>query len=72
MFVALIVGFTMAVYAGTPFGTLLVIAALLLLAPLALALGRRYSLRDLLISIDLAWAAGMVATPVSFGFPDRA
>ncbi len=72
VFVALVVGFTMAVYAVTTFGVPMVVAAVLLPAPLAWWLGRRYSARDLLISIYLAWAVGMVFALIAFAFPDAA
>jgi hypothetical protein len=70
VFVALITGFTMAIYAGDTFGLPLVVVALLLPAPVAWQLARRYSARDLLISIYLAWAAGMVCALFAFSFPD--
>jgi hypothetical protein len=70
VFVALISGFTMAIYAGDTFGLLLVVVALLLPAPAAWQLAKRYSPRDLLISIYLAWAAGMIFALMAFAFPD--
>jgi hypothetical protein len=70
VFVALITGFVMAIYADVAFGTLLVLLALVLPWPLATRLGRRWTSRDLLISIYLAWAAGMVFALTAFGFPD--
>jgi hypothetical protein len=38
--------------------------------PAAWLLSRRYSPRDLVISIYLAWAVGMVCALVAFSFPD--
>jgi hypothetical protein len=59
VFVAMIVGFVMAVYAGDTFGALPVGAALALGAPPGWWLARRSQPRDLLIAIYLAWAAAM-------------
>jgi hypothetical protein len=72
VFVALIMGFVMGIYAGDTFGALLVLTALALPWPLARMLGRRWTSRDLLIAIYLAWAAGMVFALTAFGFPDAA
>jgi hypothetical protein len=72
MFVALVVGFTMWIYAFETFGVAMALAALVAPFPLAWRLGRRYSVRDLLIVIYLAWAAGMVFALVAFSFPDAA
>ena len=71
MFVALIVGFVMAVYTYEVFGLVEAVVAPLLLMPLARALSRRYSQRDQVISIYLAWTIGMVFALVAFSFPDR-
>jgi hypothetical protein len=71
VFLALISGFTMAIYAWDTFGILLVAFALLLPVPAAVLLSARYSSRDLLIAIYLAWAAGMVFALMAFSFPDR-
>lgn len=71
VFMALITGFTMALYAADTFGLPPVGAALLLAVPPAWWLGRRFSSRDLLIAIYLAWACGMVLALIAFGFPDR-
>jgi hypothetical protein len=72
VFVALITGFIMALYAVESFGLVPVAAALLLAVPPAVWLGRRLSSRDLLIAIYLAWAVGMVLALIAFSFPDRA
>jgi hypothetical protein len=72
MFVALIVGFIMWVYAFETFGLPMALAALVLPFPLAWRLGRRFPVRDLLIVIYLAWALGMVCALVAFSFPDAA
>ena len=71
VFVALIVGFIMALYAGDAFGAVPTGAALLLGAPVGWWLTRRFKSRDLLITIYLAWAVAMVLAMVAFGFPDR-
>ena len=71
VFVALVAGFIMAIYAQDNFGMLPVAVALLLAVPPALWLGRQFSSRDMLISIYLAWAFGMVLAVVAFSFPDR-
>jgi uncharacterized PurR-regulated membrane protein YhhQ (DUF165 family) len=72
MFVACIVGFIMWVYAFETFGLTMALAALAVPFPVAWRLGRRYSVRDLLIVIYLAWALGMVFALVAFSFPDAA
>jgi hypothetical protein len=72
MFVALIVGFIMWIYAYETFGLPMALASLAVPFPVAWRLGRRYSVRDLLIAIYLAWALGMVCALVAFSFPDAA
>ncbi|HEY8289876.1 MAG TPA: hypothetical protein VIG49_11445 [Acetobacteraceae bacterium] len=72
MFVALVVGFIMAVYTWETFGAALVVIAVVLGFPAAWLCGRRYGPRDLLITIYLAWTVGMVCALVAFGFPDPA
>jgi hypothetical protein len=71
MFVALVVGFTMWIYAFETFGLPMALGALAVPFPLAWLLGRRYSVRDLLIAIYLAWAIGMVCALAAFSFPDQ-
>jgi hypothetical protein len=70
MFVALVVGFIMLIYMGETFGVPVAIGSLVVPLPLAWLLGRRYTVRDLLIVIYLAWALGMVFALVAFNFPD--
>jgi hypothetical protein len=70
VFVAMIMGFVMAIYAGDTFGLLPTGGALLLGVPPAWLLARRLQPRDLLIAIYLAWAAALVLALVAFGFPD--
>jgi hypothetical protein len=72
VFVAMIMGFVMAIYAGDTFGLLPTGGALVLGAPPGWLAARRLQPRDLLIAIYLAWAAALVLALVAFGFPDRA
>jgi hypothetical protein len=72
VFVALIVGFIMALYAGDAFGWVPAGAALALGVPVAWVAAGRFRARDLLILIYLGWALGMLCALVAFGFPDRA
>jgi hypothetical protein len=71
VFVALIMGFVMAIYAGDAFGVLPTLVALALGVPSAWWLARRFKPRDLLLAIYLAWAVAMVFALAAFGFPDR-
>lgn len=71
VFVALIMGFVMSIYAGDTFGMLPTGAALALGAMPGWWLGRRFNARDLLIAIYLAWAVALVFALVAFEFPDR-
>jgi hypothetical protein len=72
VFVAMIMGFVMAIYAGDTFGLLPTGSALVLGAPPGWLAARRLRPRDLLIAIYLAWAAALVLALVAFGFPDQA
>jgi asparagine N-glycosylation enzyme membrane subunit Stt3 len=71
VFLALIMGFTMGLYAQDQFGLALVCLAVAVGVPAAWWCSRRFGGRDLLISIYLAWAVAMVLSLVGFGFPDR-
>ena len=71
VFVALIMGFVMAIYAGGVFGVVPTGIALALGVPPAWWLARRFKPRDLLLAIYLAWAVAMVLALAAFGFPDR-
>ena len=71
MFVALIVGFVMTLYAGSSFGYWSVGVALLIGAPPAWGLARRLQPRDLLIAIYLGWAVALLLALIAFSFPDR-
>jgi hypothetical protein len=72
VFVALIVGFVMALYAGDTFGVGPTSAALAVGVPPGWWLARRFTSRDLLIAIYLAWAVALIVALVAFAFPDRA
>ena len=70
VFVASIVGFIMWIYAFETFGLVDGILAIAVPFPLAWHLGRRFTVRDMLIVIYLAWALGMVCALYAFSFPD--
>jgi hypothetical protein len=72
VFVALIMGFVMAIYAGGVFGVVPTGIALALGVPPSWWFARRFKPRDLLLAIYLAWAVAMVLALAAFGFPDRA
>jgi thiamine transporter ThiT len=71
VFVAMIVGFIMAMYAGDNFGLLPTFAALAVGIPPGWWLGRRLNSRDLLIAIYLVWSIALVLSLIAFGFPDH-
>ena len=70
VFVALIMGFTMWVHLYGLAGIGAGVVALLPGYPAARHLGRRFTTRDMLIAIYLAWTIGMVVALIGFGFPD--
>lgn len=72
VFVAMVMGFTMAIYAGDAFGVLPTGAALALGAAPGWRLAKQLQARDLLIAIYLAWAAALVLALIALGFPDQA
>ena len=72
VFVAMIVGFVMVIYAGDTFGLFPAAAALLIGAPPGWWLARQWKPRDLLIAIYLAWAVSLVLALIAFAFPDHA
>jgi hypothetical protein len=72
VFLALITGFVMVIYAGGTFGLVPTGGALLLGAPPAWLLARRLQPRFLLAAIYLAWAAALVLSLLAFSFPDNA
>ncbi len=71
VFVALIVGLVMAIYAGDTFGLVPTGAVLALGVAPGWWLARRLQPRDLLIAIYLAWAVALLLAVIAFGFPDR-
>jgi hypothetical protein len=72
VFVAMIVGFVMAIYTGDTFGWPASATALAIGIPPGWWLARRLRPRDLLIAIYLAWAIALVLALVAFSFPDHA
>jgi hypothetical protein len=71
VFVALIVGFIMTLYAGDAFGVVPTGMALLAGTLPGWWLAGRFRPRDLLLAIYLAWAVAMVLALIAFAFPDR-
>jgi hypothetical protein len=71
VFVASIVGFIMALYAGDAFGAAPTGAALVLGGPPGWWLARRFKPRDLLIAIYLSWMVALIVALIAFGFPDQ-
>jgi hypothetical protein len=71
VFVALIMGFTMAIYAAGAFGIFPTAAALGIGIPPGWWLAKRLRPRDLLIAIYMAWSIALVLALVAFEFPDR-
>jgi hypothetical protein len=72
VFVALVMGFVMGVYTWDSFGAAPVLVPAAIAGVAAWHLAARYSSRDLLICIYLAWAIGMAAALFAFRFPDAA
>ncbi|MGE0416012.1 MAG: hypothetical protein AB7O80_04325 [Acetobacteraceae bacterium] len=72
VFVSLVMAFTMGIYAWDSFGVAPVAIPVVAAAALGWHLAARYSSRDLLIFIYLAWAVGMAAAVIGFQFPDAA
>ncbi len=72
VFVAIIMGFTMGIYAWDTFGPLQALACPVLAWFGARELARRYGERDLLIAIYLVWAVGLAFAMVAVEFPDAA
>lgn len=71
VFVAIIVGFIMAIYAEDAFGVLPTGTALAIGAVPGWILAKKVTARTLLLGIYLAWAVALVLALVAFGFPDR-
>lgn len=70
VFVAIVMGFAMAVYAWDSFGTVQALVSPVLAWFGARELARRYNARDLLIAIYLVWAVGLLFATIAVGFPD--
>jgi hypothetical protein len=71
VFVALIVGFFMALYASDTFGMAPTGAALALGGSPGWWLARRFNSRDWLVAIYLVWAVALAVALTAFSFPDR-
>ena len=72
VFVALVMGFVMAIYAGETYGVAMPALAIAAGALAAWFLPPRYTSRDRLIAIYLAWVVGMVFTLFAVQMPDVA
>jgi hypothetical protein len=72
VFVAIVMGFSMGIYAWDAFGTLPALASPVLAWFGARELEKRYSARDFLIAIYLVWAFGLVFASIAIAFPDAA
>ena len=72
VFVAIVMGFSMGIYAWDAFGTIQAIICPVLAWFGARELARRYDARDFLIAIYLVWAVGLVFATIAVGFPDAA
>lgn len=71
VFLALIMGFVMGIYAEDQFGWPWVILMLAAGAAAAWWWARRVASRDLLIGIYLAWSIALVLALIAFSFPDQ-
>jgi hypothetical protein len=71
VFVALVMGFVMAIYAQDAFGMTPVGGALAAGAAPGWWLSRRLRPKDLLIAIYLGWAVALVLALIGVNFPDR-
>jgi hypothetical protein len=70
VFVAIVMGFSLGIYAWDTFGTPQALVSPVLAWFGARELARRYNARDLLIAIYLVWAVGLVFGLVAVSFPD--
>lgn len=70
VFVAVVMGFAMGLYAWDTFGSAQALASPVLAWFGARELARRYGSRDLLIAIHFIWAVGLVTALIATGFPD--
>jgi hypothetical protein len=71
-FVAVVMGFSMGIYAWDTFGTIHALLCPVLAWFGARALARRYNARDFLVAIYLVWAVGLIFATIAVGFPDAA
>jgi len=72
VFVAIVMGFSMGIYAWDTYGPVPGLASPVIGWFGARELARRYNSRDLLIAIHLVWAVGLVFALIAIGFPDAA
>lgn len=72
VFVAMVMGFVMAIYAGQTYGWALPAVALVPGPVLAWQLLKNYAPRDQLLAIYLAWVVGMVFATIAVQMPDAA
>ena len=72
VFVAIVMGFSMGIYAFDAFGALPALACPVVAWFGARELARRYGARDFLIAIYLVWAVGLLFASIAIGFPDPA
>ena len=70
VFVAMVMGFSLAIYAWDRFGVVQFLVCPVLGWFGARELSRRYNARDLLIAIYFIWAVGLVFALIAIGFPD--
>ena len=70
VFVAIVMGFAMGIYAWDSFGTAQAAAAAILGWLGARELARRYTARDLAIAMHVTWAVGLVLALAAVNFPD--
>lgn len=70
VFVAIVMGFSMGIYAWDSWGTALAALCPALAWFGARALARRYKPRDLLVCIYLTWAVSLVFALIAVRFPD--
>jgi positive regulator of sigma E activity len=72
VFVAVVMGFAMGIYAWDTFGTIQAVVCPVIAWLGARGLARRYGApRDLLVAIYFVWAVGLVFASIAIGFPDR-
>ena len=71
-FVAIVMGFSLGIYAWDTFGTIHAVLCPVLAWFGARELARRYNARDFLVAIYLVWAVGLVFATIAVEFPDAA